>query len=86
MAESAFALALALQGALEADLRAAYAGLQAIDGVGTGPFGLTPDAIKADPEYRAAKAATDKAFARLRGFNAWYVKQFANERAVARGA
>lgn len=53
--------------------------LREIPGVGSGPMGLTPDAIKASPEYRAAKAAYDKAFAALRAFNGKYVKLFKAE-------
>ncbi len=34
-----------------------------------GPMGLTPDAVKATPEWRAAKQRLDRAFARLRAFN-----------------
>ena len=44
-----------------------------------GPTGLTPDAVKETPEWRAAKASVDKAFARLRAFNAVFVKKFAKE-------
>ena len=44
-----------------------------------GTMGLTPDAVATTPEYRAAKARFQKAFARLRAFNAVYVKRFAKE-------
>ena len=44
-----------------------------------GPTGLTPDIVKEVPESRAAKTRVDKAFARLRAFNAVFVKQFAKE-------
>lgn len=44
-----------------------------------GPTGLTPDIVKEAPEWRAAKARVDKAFARLRSFNATFVKRFAKE-------
>jgi hypothetical protein len=44
-----------------------------------GPTGLTPDTVKEAPEWRAAKARVDKAFARLRSFNATFVKRFAKE-------
>ena len=50
------------------DLKAASATLRAIPGVGGGPMGLTPDAVKASPEYRAARAACDAAHLRLRAF------------------
>jgi len=41
-----------------------------------GPTGLTPDAIKASPEWKAARAANDKAFSQLRSFNAKFFKAF----------
>lgn len=44
-----------------------------------GPMGLTPDAVKEMPEWRAAKTRVDKAFAQLRAFNAAFVKRFAKE-------
>lgn len=45
----------------------------------SGAMGLPPESVRLSPEYRAAKARTDKAFARLRAFNAVYVKKFAKE-------
>lgn len=51
----------------------------AIDAFPRGPMGLTPDAVRATPEWRAAKTRVDKAFARLRAFNAVFVKRFAKE-------
>lgn len=44
-----------------------------------GPMGLVPDAVKATPEYRAAKAHFQQAFERQRAFNATYTKRFAKE-------
>jgi len=41
-----------------------------------GAMNLTPDAIRLDPAYRAAKAAADAAFQRLRAFNADHVKRY----------
>lgn len=41
-----------------------------------GPMNLTPDHIKASPEYRAAKANYNTAFARLRAFNTAFVKTY----------
>ena len=37
-----------------------------------GPLGLTPDSVKASAEWKAAKRASDAAFAALRRFNATY--------------
>ena len=44
-----------------------------------GPMGLTPDIVNEAPEWRAAKARVDRAFAQLRSFNAVFVKRFAKE-------
>ena len=55
-----------------------------------GPMGLISDAVRATPEYRAAKTAYDAAFERLRTFNGRFVKVFAKEiraeRSARRGA
>lgn len=71
--------AKARQAQLEQAVKAAELALSAIPGVGCGPFGLTPDKVKVTPEYQAAKAAFDSAFARLRDFNASFVRTFARE-------
>jgi hypothetical protein len=42
-------------------------------------MGLTPDHIRATPEWKTAKAESDAAFARLQKFNAYFVKRFATE-------
>ncbi len=34
-----------------------------------GPLGLTPNTVKASPEWKAAKRSSDAAFAALRRFN-----------------
>jgi len=81
-----FAIAKAAQAAIEQEASRAGAVLAAIPGVGTGPMGLTPDAVKASPEYRAAKLAYESAFARLRAFNGSYVKVYASELRAERNA
>jgi len=53
--------------------------LNAIDGISSGPMGLTPDSIKSNPEYQKAKQAYELAFNTLRNFNGWYCKQFKKE-------
>jgi hypothetical protein len=53
--------------------------LRYIPGVGAGPMGLTPDAVKAKPEYQQARAAADKTFQTMRAYNAWFCKKFARE-------
>jgi hypothetical protein len=53
---------------------------------GTHPMGLTPDSIKFDSEYRAISREADRAFERVRDFNAWYTKAFAEELRAERDA
>lgn len=53
--------------------------LKSIDGVGTGAMGLTPDSVRNSPEYKAAREAFSQSFARLRAFNAFFVKAFKTE-------
>ena len=43
--------------------------LQSIPGVSSGPFGTTPDSIKASPEYKKAKSEYESAFQGLRAIN-----------------
>jgi hypothetical protein len=51
-----------------------------------GPTGLTPDSVRATPEWKAANARYQKAFARLRDFNGVFVKKFAKELRAERSA
>ncbi len=51
---------------IEAEVRAASAALQQFP---RGLMGLTPDEVKASPEYQAAKTRYGLAFARLRKWN-----------------
>ncbi len=51
----------------------------AINAFPKGAMGITPDAIRATPEFRAANVRFQKAFARLQAFNTIYVKKFAKE-------
>lgn len=53
--------------------------LKSFDSYGKTSIGLTPDSVKAMPEWRQAKAAFDRAFAELRAFNGWYMKTFKKE-------
>ena len=59
---------------------------EALEAFPKGPLGLTPDAVKATPEYKAAKQAFDKAHSELRAFNSWYVKACKKEIAADRAA
>jgi len=61
---------------LELETKAAGDRLKSVAGVGTGPMGLTPDHVKASPEYQEAKTAFDQAFARQREFNEKFLRQF----------
>lgn len=83
---AAFIAAKARRDALERDHRAAAFALKAVDGIGSGRLGLTPDSVKMTPEYRAARAAYDRAFAELRSFNATFVRTFKAELAAERRA
>lgn len=51
-----------------------------------GPMGLTPDHVKAMPEFRAAKADFNAAFQALRTLNQTHLKRFAAEERAAREA
>jgi len=82
-ASSAFEEAKAEEALLENEMSEAQAAINAFP---RGPTGLTPDAVKATPEWRAAKTRVDKAFARLRAFNAVFVKRFAKELRAERSA
>ena len=44
-----------------------------------GPMNLTPDAVKAAPEWREAKDRSEALFRKLRRFNTWFVKAYAKE-------
>lgn len=48
--------------------------LQAFDKLGKSEMGMTPDHVKAMPEWKAAKRAYDVSFAELRAFNGWFMK------------
>jgi hypothetical protein len=56
----------AARSALEAEYASACEAMRVFPRM---PNGLTPDSVKALPEYRSAKDARDKAFAALRAFN-----------------
>ena len=58
----------------------------AMNGFPKGPMGLTPDDVRATPEWQAAKAAADADFEALRSFNGPYSKKFKKEIAAARQA
>lgn len=47
-------------------------------------MGLTPDHIKALPEWKSLKNAFRQSFDELRNFNGWFVKKFKKEYAAER--
>lgn len=63
---------------------------RALTGVGSGAMGLTPDSVKASPEYRKARAEFNAAMRALQAFNARHLKAFksdlAQEQRAARAA
>lgn len=73
---SEFAVAKAKQNAIDARLTAASKAMEVFP---KGAMGLTPDAVKATPEWKKAKAELDRAFKELQRFNAHFVKKFAKE-------
>jgi len=46
---------------------------------GRSSMGLTPDHVKALPEWKEAKETFNRSFAELRSFNAWFTKTFKKE-------
>lgn len=72
---------LARQQELEAAVNAAD---KTIKGFPRGPMGLTPDHIKAMPEWRAADSAYHSAAKALRNFNGPFIKAFKKQILAAR--
>lgn len=58
--------------------------LRAFDKYGKTEMGLTPDHVKAMPEWRKAKQDFNISFSELRTYNSWFVKTFKKERAMER--
>jgi hypothetical protein len=79
-----FIIAKQSKKALEDCLDIADKALKAFDSYGKSEMGMTPDHVKAMPEWQAAKKDFDQAFAQLRNFNGWYVKTFKKEIAQER--
>lgn len=76
---NAFTIAKQSKVALENAVDSADKALKAFDQYGKSEFGLTPDHVKAMPEWKQAKKEFDKAFTELRAFNGWYMKAFKKE-------
>ncbi len=86
MMSTTFTAATAQRDALSYEVTRLAVVVAAIPGVGSGPMGLTPDAVRATPAYREGAAVYAVAFAKLRRFNAGYVKAFKVELRNARRA
>jgi len=69
---------------LESEVEKAEKALKEFDKYGKTEIGLTPDFVKAMPEYKKAKTEFDNAFQVLRKFNQQFVKQFKKEIAKER--
>lgn len=80
---SAYALAKGKRDALDAAVTQHGATLNQFP---KGPMGLTPDAVKATPEFKTAKTNFDRAFAALREHNAYMTKNFSAEMKAERAA
>lgn len=76
-----FDQSLAAQSELESKVSAAN---KALNSFPKTSWGLTPDSVKQEPEWIAARRAFRAAFDNLRDFNAVFVKQFSKELAEAR--
>jgi hypothetical protein len=71
-----------MRAALDRAASRASARLRAIPGVGSGAMGLTPDSVKARPDYREALASYRAAESALRQFNGAFAKRFARQSAA----
>ncbi len=79
--EMNYAIAKQVKAQLESEERQAAEALKAFP---KGPMGLTPDSVKATPEWKAAYLAHAAAFQALRKFNGSYFKAFKKEIAAER--
>jgi hypothetical protein len=70
--------------AMQLRLELASESLRAIDGIGSGLFGLTPDHVKKSPEFRRANGEYQAAHKALRELNGRNVKRFKSELARER--
>lgn len=81
--ESQFQAARAKQAQLEAESTRLGRAMNAFP---KGPMNLTPDSVRATPEWKAAKAASDKSFQAYRNFNGMMLKAFPKELQAERAA
>lgn len=57
-----------------------------LNGFPKGSMGLTPDSVRATPEWKVAKAQEDSDFKKLQNWNTFYVKTFKKEINAERAA
>ena len=79
MNDATIAAIMAVSDSLQAAWQAASAELKAISGVGTGPMGITPDAVKFSPEYRKAHYKAECARLAVHSFRKTYRKVIEKE-------
>lgn len=78
-ANANYTAAKAVQTHLENELRDASNILKSIVGHSSGSCGLTPDSVKATPEWQIAKQRVNNAFQVMRNFNTKFASTFAKE-------
>lgn len=78
--------ARAIKDKLESEFARLSRALRAIEGVGSGPNGLTPDSVRSSAKFISAKREADLAFNALKDFNSKFCKTFAKEYAADRKA
>lgn len=74
-----YEVAKEMKAVMEAREREAAAVLKAVPGLGSGPMGLTPDEVKASPQYLQAKGDWEACWHALRRFNAWFLREYGRE-------
>ena len=83
---TAFAAAMKTRNMLEQNHDAAAAYLKEMSGTERGPMGLTPDHVKARPEWRVAFNAERAAFKAMADFNRYLARNFKTEMRAEREA
>lgn len=85
MSKAGYEEAVALRDKLEAAMTDAEKAWRDLGG-NSGERGLTPDSVKFSPEGRAARAACDIAFRRLKAINGFVASNYRAEERAAREA
>lgn len=79
MTKLSYTEAKAIQEAANAACQVASVALSSVEGLSSGPMGLTPLAVRMSPEYITAKAEFDRTFAHMRKINQWFCKEYKRE-------